>query len=153
MIQENPLFRQRFLKDFGEKKKDAVADEAGDNHAPNNVDEVVDSDEDAGETDEEGESPQNERKLLIERKDDGGDSGGDEGVVGWEAVIGSVRNEGNKVSDDEWTRIVIDHTADFCGNVDCGQGDDREKCHVFLNVSRLLEEEDRGNERDDEVEV
>ena len=114
------LFRQRFLEDFGDEKKDAVANEACDNHASEDVDEVMDADEDAGETDEEGEGPQEKRELLIEGKDDCGNGGGDEGVVGGEAVVGSVRNEGDKVSDDEWTRIVVKHVADFCGDVDCG---------------------------------
>lgn len=41
----------------------------------------MDSDENAGEADEEREGPQDESKLFIEGTDDCGDSGGNEGVV------------------------------------------------------------------------
>ncbi len=114
------LFRQRFLESFGNKSVHNCTDDSGDDHTAEDVDEVVDADEDAGETDEESEGPQNKRELFIEGKDDRGDSGGDESMVGWEAVVGGVRDERHEVSDDKRSRIVIEHTADFCGDVDCG---------------------------------
>lgn len=113
----------------------------------------MDSDENAGEADEEGENPQHERELFVEGKDDCGDSGGDESVIGWEAVVWSVRNEGDEIPDDEWTRIVVEHASDFCGDVDCRQGDDRKERHVFLNLARLFEEEYSGDEHNNEHEI
>ena len=131
---------------------DGGGDEDEDN-AARDVRDVVDARRDARDADEEREHPEDGAESLIVERDDHGDRRDEEHVVGRETVVESVRNEWNEMADDEWPGVVVEMRADLRKDIRERSDDDPADDHAFLDLPRLLEEENRGGEKEDEIEV
>ena len=124
-----------------------------DDEAPDDVDEMMDSDVHSRETDDECECPEHGADTSMEVHDDGSDRRDEERVIRWEAIVSCVRDERREATDDEWARVVVDMPREDGEEIDNGQRYEREDDDLLLDISWLAEEIDTRDQDDEEEEV
>ena|ERR1041384_7051821 len=96
------------------------------------VNEVVYARRHAGKADRESDNPEDQSHFLAEEVPDDSDSGQEEGVVGREAVVWSVRDQGFEASDYEGPRVEVDVPQESGQDEGQRQREEGKDCHPEL---------------------